>query len=103
MANHQVKFSISDWISFLSAEKSSNTSNIFSLAALVIAALALVISQDNSNTTVAAINVIAGAVMLFTFYSMLSKLFGRRAKAAGKLLDDIMSGKEMDVLKMEEE
>ena len=44
MANRQVKLSISDWISFLSAEKNSNMSNIFSLAAFVIAAFALLYS-----------------------------------------------------------
>lgn len=99
--NNQKKLSISDWISFLSAEKNSNVSNHFSLSAFVIAAFALLYSAFHYTGLV--YYFVGGAAILLVFYWLYVSVFGQRAKKAEKLLDGIMSGKEMDVLKIEEE
>ena len=84
--------SLSDWIAFLTSEKSSNVSNIISFAALFLAAFAI-IKTVTSNSVI--------AIALAFIYLRTIGRYGHRAREAGKLLDDIMSGKERDTSKIE--
>jgi len=93
--------SISDWISFLSSEKNPNIGIIISFGAFMLAAFAVVMSVTN-NTLVSAIAAGLTAVVLVIIYLRTIGPYGRRAKIAGELLDDIMSGKERDLSKIEE-
>ena len=93
--------SISDWIAFLTSEKNSNISNIISFAALFIAAFAI-IKTVTTNSVVGAVVLTLIAVALAFIYLRTIGRYGHRAREAGKLLDDIMSGKESDPSKIEE-
>ena len=100
--------SISDWISFLTSEKNSNIGNIIGFTAVIIAAVAVIMSVANNNWG----STVGGAlicVSLMIIYYKITGRYGRHAKAAGKLLDeimlkneDIMSGNERDLSKIEE-
>jgi len=99
--------SISDWISFLTSEKNSYTSRIFSLTTVIIAAVALIISVTNSNWGGAVGSaLIVGALM--TAYYKTTNQYERYANKAGQLLGEIMSrderimsGNERDLSKIE--
>ena len=93
--------SISDWVSFLSSEKNSNIGNIIGFGAFMLVAFAVIMSVTR-DTLLSAI--VAGliAVALIIVYLRTIGLYGRRAKIAGRLLDDIMSGEERDLSKIEE-
>jgi Flp pilus assembly protein TadB len=92
--------SLSDWIAFLTSEKNSNVSNIISFAALFLAAFAI-IKTVTSNSVVGAVVLAVIAIALTFIYLRTIGRYGRRAREAGKLLDDIMSGKERDPSKIE--
>jgi len=93
--------SISDWISFLSSEKNPNIGNIISIGAFVIAAFAVVISVIDATWSNIVAAVLIG-IALIIFFWRFSQLYGSRAKTAEKLLKDIMSGKESDLVKIRE-
>ena len=93
--------SISDWISFLISEKNPNIGIIVGFSAFVLAAFAVVMSVTN-NTVASAVSAALMFVALVIIYFRTIGPYGRRAKVAGKLLNDIMSGKERDPLKIEE-
>jgi len=100
--------SISDWIAFLTSEKNANTCNIFSLSAVIIAVVALIMSVSNSNWAGAVASAVMCASLMFAYY-VTTKQYEQHAKEAGKLLKqimlgdkDIMSGKERDPSKIEE-
>jgi Flp pilus assembly protein TadB len=93
--------SISDWIAFLTSEKNPNISNIISFSALFLAAFAIIMSVT-SNTVVGAVVLALIAVALAIIYLRTISPYGRHAKVARELLNDIMSGKERDLLKIEE-
>jgi len=93
--------SISDWIAFLTNEKSSNISNIIGFSAFVLAAFAIIMSVTN-NTWASAVSAALVSVALMIFYVRTIGLYGRHAKEAGELLKDIMSGNERDPSKIEE-
>jgi Ca2+/Na+ antiporter len=93
--------SISDWISFLTSEKNSNRGNIFSLTAVIIAAVVLLLSVTNSNWGSAVGAAVICASLLLVYYKTTNQ-YEQHAKEAGKLLKDIMSGEERDPLKIEE-
>ena len=97
--------SISDWISFLSSEKNPTIGNIIGFGAFVLAAFVVMMFGTNNtfNTLLSAIVACSIAVVLLIIYFLTIGPYGRRAKIAGKLLDDIMSGKERDLSKIEEE
>ena len=94
--------SISDWMSFLSSEKDSNIGNIIGFGAFMLAAFAVMMLGTN-NTLLSAIVAVLFSVVLVIIYLRTIGPYGRRAKVAGKLLDDIMSGKERDLSKIEAE
>jgi len=94
--------SISDWITFLSSEKNSNIGNIIGFSAFILAALAIIMSVTD-NTWPSAIVFALIAIVMAAIYFWTIGPYGRRAKVAGKLLDDIMSGKERDLSKIETE
>ncbi len=94
--------SISDWISYLSSEKNPNLGNIVSIGAFLLAAFAVIMSVTN-NTLLGVIPAILIAIALIIYFVKIGRLFGGRADKAGKLLKDIMSGDQRDVLKIEEE
>ncbi len=94
--------SISDWISFLSSERNSNIGNIIGFSAFMLVAFAVIMSVTN-NTLLSAIVTALIAIVMMTIYFRTIGPYGRRAKVAGKLLDDIMSGKERDLSKIEAE
>lgn len=83
--------SISDWISFLSSEKNPNIGIIISFSAFMLAVFAVFMSITNS-TPLGAIIAVLVAVALLIVYFLTIGPYGRRARIAGKLLDDIMSG-----------
>lgn len=93
--------SISDWISFLTSEKNPNIGIIVGFSAFTLAAFAIVMSVTN-NTLLSSIGAALVGVALATMYFRTIGPFGRRAKVAGKLLNDIMSGDERDPSKIEE-
>ena len=94
--------SISDWISFLSSERNPNISIIIGFSAFMLVAFAVIMSVTN-NTLLSAIVAALIAIVMITIYFRTIGPYGRRVKIAGKLLDDIMSGKERDLSKIEEE
>ena len=94
--------SISDWISFLISEKNPSISNIVSIGAFMLAAFAVIMSTTN-NTLPSAICAALIGVALIIYFCRIGQLYGTRAKIAEKLLDDIMRGKERDLLKIEAE
>ena len=93
--------SISDWISFLISEKHPNVGIIVGFSAFILAALAIVMSVTN-NTLIGGISAALVCVALAIIYFRTIGPYGRRAKVAGKLLNDIMSGNERDPSKIEE-
>jgi membrane protein implicated in regulation of membrane protease activity len=93
--------SISDWISYLSSEKNPNIGNIISIGALVLAAFATVMTVT-TNTWPSIISAALIGLALAIYFWRFGQLYGRRAKIAEKLLDDIMSGKESDLSKIKE-
>lgn len=93
--------SISDWISFLTSEKNPNIGIIVGFSAFTLAAFAIVMSVTN-NTLLSSIGAALVGVALAIMYFRTIGPFGRRAKVAGKLLNDIMSGEERDTSKIEE-
>ena len=94
--------SLSDWISFLSSERYPNISIIIGFSVFMLAAFAVIMSVAN-NTWLSAIVAALIAIGLLIIYLKTIGPYGRRAKIAGKLLDGIMSGKERDLSKIEEE
>ncbi len=94
--------SISDWISFLSSEKNPNIGNIIGFGAFMLATFVVMMSTT-TNTWLSVIVAALIAVVLLIIYFRTIGPYGRRAKIAGKLLDDIMSGKERDLSKIEQE
>jgi len=93
--------SVSDWISFLTSEKNPNIGIIISFSAFILAAFAVVMSVT-SNTVASAVSAALIAVALAIIYFRTINPYGRRARAAGELLNDIMSGKERDPSRIEE-
>jgi hypothetical protein len=93
--------SISDWISFLISEKNPNIGIIVSFSAFILAAFAIVMAVTN-NTLAGGISAALVCFVLAIMYFRTIGPYGHRAKEAGKLLKDIMSGKERDPLKIEE-
>ena len=93
--------SISDWISFLSSEKNPNIGIIISFSALWLAVFAVFMSITNSTPLGAIIAGLAAIVLLIIYFLTIGP-YGRRARIAGKLLNDIMSGEERDPSKIEE-
>lgn len=97
--------SISDWISSLSSEKHSNTSNIIGFGSFMLAAgiaiFAVRINVSNSWPTII-VSAVAGLALLIVYFKAISPL-RHRTKVAGELLDKIMKGEERDVLKIEVE
>ncbi len=94
--------SISDWISYLSGERHSNVGIIVGFSAFILAAFAIIMSVTN-NTLISTIPLALVAIALVIFYFRTIGPYGRRAKLAGKLLDNIMNGKERDLLIIEKE
>lgn len=97
----QELLSISDWISFLTAEKNPNIAIIISFTAVWLAIFSIV-NSVTSNTLLGAITAALMFVALLVIYLKAIGQYGSRAKGAGELLRDIMSGKERDPLKIEE-
>ncbi|MBA7579625.1 hypothetical protein ES708_21496 [subsurface metagenome] len=93
--------SISDWVSFLSSEKNPNIGNIISIGAFVLAAFATVMTVT-TNTWPSIIAAALIGLALALYFWRFGQLYGRRARIAGKLLNDIMSGKESDLSKIKE-
>jgi len=93
--------SISDWISFLSSEKNSNIGNIIGFSAFILAAFAIIMFVSN-NTLASVVSATLISVALVIIYLRTIRPYGCRAKVAGKLLNDIMLGKERDPSKIEE-
>ena len=91
---------ISDWVAFLTSEKNSNISIIISFAALFLAAFAI-IKTVTTNSVLGAVILAVIALALALIYLRTIGRYGHSAKEAGKLLDDIMSGKERDPSKIE--
>ena len=93
--------SISDWVSFLINQKNPNIRITVGFSAFILAVFAIIISVTG-NTLIGGISVALVCIIMAIIYFQTIGSYGRRAKAAGKLLDDIMSGKERDSLKIEE-
>jgi len=101
--------SISDWIAFLTSEKNPNIGIIVGFSAFILAAFAAVISVTITNNNWAiAVGATLVSVALLIFFIQIIGLYGRHAKMAGQLLDEIMSsneqimsGDERDPLKIE--
>jgi RNase P/RNase MRP subunit p29 len=93
--------SISDWVSFLISEKNPNIAIIVGFSAFMLGAFATVMSVTN-NTLLIGISAALVCVALAIIYFRTIGPYGRRAKVAGELLNDIMSGKERDPSKIEE-
>ena len=103
--------SISDWIAFLTSEKNPNISIIASFTALMLSAFAVVrsVTDTGTNTWVGAVSLALFGAALALIYFRVTNLYGRHAKIAGQLLDEIMSrnekimsGDERDPSKIEE-
>ncbi len=92
--------SISDWVSFLSSEKNPNIGIIIGFGAFMLAAFIVMLSVT-SNTLLSAIVTGLIAIAMMIIYIKTIGPYGRRAKIAGRLLDDIMSGKERDLSEIE--
>ena len=92
--------SISDWISFLISEKNPNIGNIIGFTAGIIAVVAIVMSVANNWGS--AVGAALICVSLMIIYYKITGQYGRHAKEAGELLNDIMSGNERDLSKIEE-
>jgi hypothetical protein len=92
---------ISDWISFLTAEKNPNIAIIISFTALWIAVFSIVKSLTSS-TLASTVAAVVTFVILLTMYFRTIGPYGSRAKRASELLKDIMSGKERDPSTIEE-
>jgi len=99
------ELSISDWISSLSSEKHSNTSNVIGFGSFMLAAgiaiFAVRTTVSGSLPTVIA-GVVAGVILLTVYFRVISPI-RRRTIVAGELLDKIMKGEERDVSKIEAE
>jgi hypothetical protein len=93
--------STGDWINYLISEKNPNIGNIIGFSAFVLAALAIVMSISNDTLLNSIIIALIG-VALLVMYLRTIRSYGRRARAAGRLLNDIMLGNERDPLKIEE-
>ena len=92
---------ISDWITFLTNEKNSNISNIISFAAFFLAAFAIIKTVTTNSVVGAVVLAVLAGALAFIYLRTIGR-YGHRAREAGKLLDDIMSGKERDPSKIEE-
>ena len=93
--------SISDWISFLISEKNSAIGNIIGFSAFMLAAFAIIMSLTNNTLLSAIVTALIGVALLIMYIRTIGP-YGRRARVAGKLLNDIMSGNERDPSKIEE-
>ncbi len=96
------KLSISDWISFLSGEKSISISNVVSLGAIMLSAFAIIMTTTNNTLWSSITAGVIGVILLIYFYKI-GQLYGPRAQKAGELLKKIMLDIERDPLKIEEE
>jgi phosphotransferase system glucose/maltose/N-acetylglucosamine-specific IIC component len=85
--------SISDWISFLSSERNANIGNIIGFSAFILFAFAVIMSVTNNTLVSGIVAALMGIGVLIIFLRTMIP-FGRHARLAGRLLDDIMSGKE---------
>lgn len=97
--------SISDWVSFLSSEKHSNTSNVigfgsFTLAAGIAVFAVRITTANNWPTVVVAI---LAALVLMAIYLKTISSIRHATKVASDLLDNIMDGTEREPAKIEEE
>ena len=96
--------SISDWISFLSSEKHSNTSNVIGFGSFMLAAgiaILVRINTDNSWPTVVVV-VLAALVLIAIFFKTILPI-RHATEVARDLLDNIMDGTEREPAKIEEE
>jgi len=93
--------SISDWISFLISEKNPNIGNAISFSAFILATLAVVMSVV-SKTPIGAITFALFGVALIILVVLYFRTNRHFAEKAEELLNDIMSGNERDLLKIEE-
>jgi hypothetical protein len=98
----QELLSISDWISFLTAEKNPNIAIIVTFTAVWLAIFFSIVNSVTNNTLVSAITAALMVVALLVIYLQAIGRYGHRAKEAGKLLKAIMLGKERDPSKIEE-
>jgi membrane protein implicated in regulation of membrane protease activity len=85
----------------LVSEKNPNIGNIIAFSAFVLAALAIVMSISNDTLLNSIIVAVIGVVLLIMYVRVI-RPYGRRAREAGKLLNDIMLGNERDLSKIEE-
>jgi len=93
--------SIGDWISFLTSEKNPNIGIIVGFSAFILAAFSMVM-YVTENTLLSGISAALVCVALAIIYFRTIGPYGRRASEAGRLLKEIMSGKERDPSKIEE-
>ena len=83
------------------SEKNPNIGIIVGFSAFILAAFAMVMSVTN-DTSSGGISAAFVCVALAIVYFRTIGPYGHRAKEAGRLLEDIMSGKERDLLKIEQ-
>lgn len=93
--------SMSDWIAFLISEKHPNISVILSMSAVIFSAFAVVMSATD-DTLIGGVSAALVATALAIAYLKTVGPYGRLAKGARDLLEDIMSGKERDLSRIEE-
>jgi hypothetical protein len=96
---------ISEWISFLSSEKHSNTSNVISFGSFILAA-GIAVFAVNASTgkgwpTAVSVGIL-GVALIITYFKTVNPL-QHATRVATKLLDDILYGTVTDTAKIEEE
>jgi len=99
------ELSISDWISFLSSEKHSNTSNVIGFGSFMLAggiAIFAVRTTVSDSLPTVIVGVVAVVVLLSIYFRVISPI-RRRTIVAAKLLDKIMKEEERDVSKIKAE
>lgn len=96
---------ISEWVSFLSSEKHSNTSNVIAFGSFTLAAgiavFAVRATTANGWPTIVAVSL--AAIALIIIYLRTISPIRYATKVASDLLDNIMDGTEREPAKIEEE
>ena len=95
--------SISDWISFLSSEKHSNTSNVIGFGSfMLVAGIAILVRVTTDNIWITVFVVVPTVIILIAIWLKIILPIRYATEVARDLLDNIMDGTERDLAKIEE-